>query len=102
MAGVSQTSIPSPAFSILGRTRGLWITRYGGRVPPETYGADVGDQIHPTPKARIGYDHHNGDVGEAKSEHSWPDVLRRPDSPVAQISTATTSRTPRAQSAGGA
>ena len=38
--------------------------------------------MHPTPKARIGHDHHNGAVGEAKNEHAWPDVLRRTDSPV--------------------
>ena len=74
---------------MLRRPRGFWIARYGGLVPTETYGADVGDQIHPTPKARIGYDHHNGAGGEAKSEHSWPDVLRRTDSPVTQISPVT-------------
>ena len=38
--------------------------------------------MHPTPKARLGDDHHNGAGGEAKSEHAWPDVLRRTDSPV--------------------
>ena len=38
--------------------------------------------MHPTAKARLGDDHHNGAGGEAKSEHAWPDVLRRTDSPV--------------------
>ena len=57
---------------MMGRPRGFWIARYGGRVPTETYGADVGDQIHPPPKARIGDDHHNGAGGEAKSEPLGP------------------------------
>jgi len=45
---------------MIGRTRGFWIARNGGCVPTETYGTEVGDQIYPKTKERIGYYHPNG------------------------------------------
>jgi len=45
---------------MIGRTRGFWVARNGGRVPTETYWVDVGDQIHLKTKARICCYRHNG------------------------------------------
>ncbi len=56
--------------------------------------------MHPTPKARLGDDHHNGAGGEAKSEHGWPDVLRRTDSPVTGGSPPRPRRVEKARSGG--